>query len=97
MPRTLLIVPTGHGVGLTSTSLALVAACERQGVAVAFCKPIAQRDEPDAGDERSSALIRLGTTLKPPRPITRTISMSPSRPIRSGRSEGGRSGIVVSR
>jgi len=71
MSRTLLIVPTGHGVGLTSTSLALVAACERQGVAVGFCKPIAQRDEPQAAGERSSALIRLGTALTPPQSITR--------------------------
>ena len=69
MPRTLLIVPTGHGVGLTSTSLALVAACERQNVRVGFAKPIAQRDE--VHGERSSALIRLGTTLIPPVPITR--------------------------
>lgn len=71
MPRTLLIVPTGHGVGLTSTSLAFVAACERQGVRVGFVKPIAQRDEPHAYGERSCALIRLGTTLTPPLPITR--------------------------
>lgn len=69
MPRTLLIVPTGHGVGLTSTSLAMVAACERQNVRVGFAKPIAQRDQ--AHGERSSALIRLGTTLTPPVPITR--------------------------
>ncbi|HEX3132672.1 MAG TPA: AAA family ATPase, partial [Planctomycetota bacterium] len=71
MPRTLLIVPTGHGVGLTSTSLALVAACERQNVRVGFAKPIAQRDEAQGAGERSSALIRLGTTLTPPVPITR--------------------------
>jgi len=69
MPRTLLIVPTGHGVGLTSTALALVAACERQNVRVGFAKPIAQRD--DVEGERSSALIRQGTSLTPPVPITR--------------------------
>ena len=53
MPHTLLIVPTGHGVGLTSVCLALIRAYERQGVPVGFCKPIAQRNGSEA--ERSSA------------------------------------------
>ena len=49
MPRTLLIIPTGHGVGLTSTCLAVVEACERQGVVVSFAKPIAQRGDDEPG------------------------------------------------
>jgi phosphate acetyltransferase len=71
MPRTLLIIPTGHGVGLTSTCLAVVEACERQGVVVSFAKPIAQRGDDEPGGERSTALIRLGTALTPPTPISR--------------------------
>ena len=42
MTRTLLVVPTGHGVGLTATCLGLVHALERQGVKVGFYKPLAQ-------------------------------------------------------
>jgi phosphate acetyltransferase len=71
MPRVILLVPTSHGVGLTSTSLGLVAACERQGVRVGFCKAIAQDDAPDPAQERSSALVRLGTGLVPPVPLAR--------------------------
>jgi phosphate acetyltransferase len=42
MTRTLLVAPTGHRVGLTSTSLSLVAALDRAGVALGYAKPIAQ-------------------------------------------------------
>ncbi len=69
MPHTLLIVPTGHGVGLTTACLALIRACERQGVPVGFCKPITQRSDPTK--ERSTALVRLATTITPPEPIAR--------------------------
>lgn len=69
MKHTLLLVPTGHGVGLTSASLALVRAFDRQGVAVGFCKPIAQQGAGDTGPERSTTLVRLASTLEPPVPL----------------------------
>ena len=69
MPHTLLTVPTGHGVGLTSASLALVRALDRQGVRVGFCKPIAQRHVGDRGPERSTALLKLASSLQPPEPL----------------------------
>jgi phosphate acetyltransferase len=65
--HTIVVVPTGHGVGLTATSLGLVRALDRLGVPVAFCKPIAQPGQ--HGPERSTALIRLATRLNPPEPI----------------------------
>ncbi len=70
MPHILLTVPTGHGVGLTSASLALVRAFDRQGVRVAFCKPIAQPRPGDSGPERSSALVALASALQPPEPLS---------------------------
>ncbi len=70
MPHILLTVPTGHGVGLTSASLALVRVFDRQGVRVAFCKPIAQPRPGDHGPERSSALVALASALHPPEPLT---------------------------
>ena len=71
MPHTLLTVPTGHGVGLTSASLALVRALDRQGVRVGFCKPIAQQRAGDHGPERSTALLKLASSLQPPEPLAR--------------------------
>lgn len=70
MPHTLLTVPTGHGAGLTSASLALVRALDRQGVRVGFCKPIAQQRAGDRGPERSTALLKLASALQPPEPMT---------------------------
>ena len=42
MTRTLLLAPTGHGVGLTSVCLGLVHGLEQRGVKVGFLKPLAQ-------------------------------------------------------
>ena len=70
MTHTILVVPTGRGVGLTATCLGLVRALDRLGMPVAFAKPLAQpgREEED-GPERSTALLRLVTKLDPPEPI----------------------------
>jgi len=62
MPRTLLTIPVGHESGLTSTSLGLVRGLDRIGVDVGFYKPLARQP----GEERSTALIRLTTPLRPP-------------------------------
>lgn len=66
MPHTLLIAPAGHHVGLTTVCLGLVRALDRQGVRVAFVKPIAQH-----GHDHSAALVKLGARLTPPSPIPR--------------------------
>jgi phosphate acetyltransferase len=68
MARVLLVVPTGHGAGLTSTCLGLVRALDARGVAVGFHKPLAQPTR-TAGPDRSVALVRLITTLDPAEPI----------------------------
>ena len=69
MPHILLIVPTASGVGLTTSCLGLIHGFEQHGVAVGFCKPIAQRVAPRA--ERSNELVRLVTTIKPPESVSR--------------------------
>lgn len=69
MTRTLLVVPTGHGVGLTASCLGLVNALQRAGVDVGFCKPLAQPRARGAGGDRSTALISLTSGLRPPEPI----------------------------
>ncbi|ABS02345.1 phosphate acetyltransferase [Kineococcus radiotolerans] len=68
MARVLLVVPTGHGAGLTSTCLGLVRALDARGVAVGFHKPLAQPTRA-TGPDRSVALVRLTTALDPSEPI----------------------------
>lgn len=63
-PHALLVAPTGPGVGLTSVSLGLVRALERQGLRVGFVKPIRQPGSDD-GLERSTEFIRRTTTIQP--------------------------------
>src|SRR5215208_5811837 len=66
MAHVLLLAPAGRQVGLTTACLGLVRALDRQGVRVAFAKPIAAR-----GEDRVSVLVKLGSSLAPPEPISR--------------------------
>jgi phosphate acetyltransferase len=66
MAHVLLLAPAGRQVGLTTACLGLVRALDRQGVRVAFAKPIAAR-----GEDRVAALVKLGSSVTPPEPITR--------------------------
>jgi phosphate acetyltransferase len=65
MARTLLVVPTAAGVRLARTCLGVVRALDRQGVNVAFVKPVAQ-PRADGGPDRSTALVRITSALSPP-------------------------------
>ena len=67
MARTIMLVPVGSGVGLTSVSLGLVHAIDRHGIKVNFFKPVAQPSDNDNGIERSSAIIELNPNIKPPK------------------------------
>jgi phosphate acetyltransferase len=69
MKHAFFLAPAGADVGLTTVSLGLVAALDRQGVRVAFFKPVGQSSDSDAGPERSTHFIRATTTLKPADPI----------------------------
>jgi len=54
--KTILLVPTGEGVGLTSACLGLVYALECQGVKAGFVKPFSQEKNQDT--DRTTALYR---------------------------------------
>jgi phosphate acetyltransferase len=69
MPHILLVAPAGRTVGLTTVCLGIVRALDRQGVRVAFAKPIAGR-----GEDHSVPLVRLGAQLHPPAPISRQVA-----------------------
>ncbi|WP_341501412.1 phosphate acetyltransferase [Gallaecimonas sp. GXIMD4217] len=68
--RTILLVPAGTSVGLTSVSLGLVRALEREGTKAGFYKPIAQPRRGDTGPERSTAILRNVAGLNPPEPLS---------------------------
>ena len=69
MARTLLVVPTTAGASLARTCLGVVRALERRRVNVGFVKPVAQPRE-DGGPDRSVALVRATTALRPPEPLS---------------------------
>ena len=54
--KTILLVPTGEGVGLTSAGLGLIYALECQGIKAGFLKPFSQEQQQDS--DRSTALYR---------------------------------------
>ncbi len=61
--KTLFIAPTRSAVGLTSTALGLARALERQGVRVAFLKPIAQTHEQGKGGSVPDDSVYFARTL----------------------------------
>jgi phosphate acetyltransferase len=69
MTRTLLVVPTAAGASLARTCLGVVRALDRRGVNVGFVKPVAQPRD-DGGPDRSAALVRVTTALRPPEPLS---------------------------
>ena len=68
MSHRLLVVPTGHGVGVTSVCLGIVRALDQLGVRYGFVRPISDADD---GEDRSNALVRLTGTVNPPKSIGR--------------------------
>ncbi|GGR67757.1 phosphate acetyltransferase [Deinococcus seoulensis] len=68
--KTLFVAPTRNGVGLSSTALGLTRALERQGLKVAFLKPIAQTHETRTDD--SVHFARTLAHLPTPDPIPLT-------------------------
>ena len=66
--KTILLVPTGEGVGLTSASLGLVYALECQGVKAGFVKPFSQ--EKNQTTDRTTALYHHLSNSETVEPIT---------------------------
>lgn len=68
-PRTLLLVPTGTGVGLTSACLGLIRALDTLGLKAGFLRPFRQDELNGPGPDRSTALARTTLGLTPPEPL----------------------------
>lgn len=70
MPRSILVAPTGHGVGLTTACLGLIRACERLGLRVGFHRPIGQATAaPGEGEDPTTAIVRNATAVRVTEPI----------------------------
>jgi phosphate acetyltransferase len=69
--KTLFIAPTRNAVGLSSTALGLARSLERQGVRVAFFKPIAQTHELETDDSVHFARALLHAQLPDPIALSR--------------------------
>ncbi|HAD39827.1 MAG TPA: phosphate acetyltransferase, partial [Plesiomonas shigelloides] len=70
MSRTIMLVPIGTGVGLTSVSLGVVRAMERKGVNVNFFKPICQPRHGGNGPDLTTSSIRANSSVKTLEPFT---------------------------
>lgn len=69
MKHILLTIPTGPKVGLSTISIGLVRALDRQGVRVGFFKPISQPIDIAEKEDKSTRFISMQTPLSPPEPI----------------------------
>ena len=68
MTRRILMVPTGHDTGLSSTCLGLIHALDERGVDAGYLKPLAQ--DTHGHVDHTTDLVRLVTNLDPPEPIS---------------------------
>jgi phosphate acetyltransferase len=69
LARSLLVAPVADHAALARTCLGLLRALDRQGVRVAFVRPVAQ-PRADGGPDESAELVAAVTTLRPPEPVT---------------------------
>lgn len=69
--RTLLIVPTANGIGLTSTCMGLLRALDFAGLSTAFYKPFLQEELPEGQIDGSIELVQKTLHLSSPAAIER--------------------------
>lgn len=72
MSRTIMLIPTSAGVGLTSVSMGVLRAMERKGVSVSFYKPIAQPRSGGNQPDLTSTIISTNSDIKIGEPIAMT-------------------------
>ena len=76
MSRTIMLIPTSAGVGLTSASMGVLRAMERKGVKVSFYKPISQPrsggDQPDL----TSTIVGYNSDMKIGQPLAMSVAES---------------------
>lgn len=70
MKHILLTIPTGPKVGLSTISIGLFRALDRQGVRVGYYKPISQPVGSNETEDCSTKLIRSQSSVIPPEPLS---------------------------
>ncbi|MFD1802289.1 phosphate acetyltransferase [Mixta tenebrionis] len=69
MSRTIMLIPTGTSVGLTSVSLGVIRAMERKGVRLSVFKPIAQPRAGDNAPDQTTTIIRKSSSIPAAEPL----------------------------
>lgn len=69
MSRTIMLIPTGTSVGLTSVSLGVIRAMEQKGVSLSVFKPIAQPRSGEDTLDATTRIIRANSTIPPAEPL----------------------------
>lgn len=69
MSRTIMLIPTGTSVGLTSVSLGVIRAMERKGVRLSVFKPIAQPRSGGEKPDQTTTIIRKNSSIPAAEPL----------------------------
>ncbi len=69
MSRTIMLIPTGTSVGLTSVSLGVIRAMERKGVRLSVFKPIAQPRSGRDSLDQTTLIIRKNSAIPAAEPL----------------------------
>ena len=69
MSRTIMLIPTGTSVGLTSVSLGVIRAMERKGVRLSVFKPIAQPRTGGDKPDQTTMIIRKNSSIPAADPL----------------------------
>ncbi|MBG6247387.1 MULTISPECIES: phosphate acetyltransferase [Symbiopectobacterium] len=69
MSRTIMLIPTGTSVGLTSVSLGVIRSMEQKGVRMSVFKPIAQPRSGDNTLDQTTTIIRANSAITAAEPL----------------------------
>ncbi|OSM99009.1 phosphate acetyltransferase [Lonsdalea populi] len=69
MSRTIMLIPTGTSVGLTSVSLGVIRFMEQKGVRLSLFKPIAQPRSEEQALDQTTAIIRANSAINAAEPL----------------------------
>ena len=69
MSRTIMLIPTGTSVGLTSVSLGVIRSMEQKGVRLSVFKPIAQPRTGDNTPDQTTTIIRANSAINAAEPL----------------------------
>ncbi|NLS43513.1 phosphate acetyltransferase [BEV proteobacterium] len=69
MSRTIMLIPTGISVGLTSVSLGVIRSMEQKGVRLSVFKPIVQSRSGDNTPDQTTTIIRANSAITAAEPL----------------------------